>query len=109
VRKNIPEGQGELGNDMEPDSLFLRYLGQDGDLARRYHIIYGQVLRGPGGFVLKTALIQLVQQLRPELLKLAEKHLGKGKISANVQPAFKEFTSPERMLDGDLAASVASA
>ena len=30
--------------DVKPDSLFLRYLGRDEKLAKRYYVIYGKVL-----------------------------------------------------------------
>ena len=33
IAATVPEGRGEIGWDILPDSLFLRYLGQDKALA----------------------------------------------------------------------------
>ena len=41
----VGEGKGDLTPDVEPDSLFLRHLGHDARLARRYHVVYGRYLR----------------------------------------------------------------
>src|SRR5262249_32076056 len=37
------EGQGEIGHDLEPDSLFLRYLGEESKFVDRYAIVHGRL------------------------------------------------------------------
>jgi Zn-dependent protease with chaperone function/pimeloyl-ACP methyl ester carboxylesterase len=47
LERALPEGNGQLLYDVQPDSLFLRYLGHDPALAARYHVFSGRCL-GPG-------------------------------------------------------------
>src|SRR5262249_20274217 len=44
VSRSVAEGQGEVGLDLRPDSLFLRYLGSDRRRAARYHVYTGTSL-----------------------------------------------------------------
>ncbi len=41
----MPEGDGEVIHDVHEDSLFLRYVGHNAELARRYHVFSGECLR----------------------------------------------------------------
>ena len=46
IRSTASDGRGHLTPDVKPDSLFLRYLGRDDKIVRRYHVIYGKFLSG---------------------------------------------------------------
>jgi pimeloyl-ACP methyl ester carboxylesterase len=46
----LPEGEGQVVYDVHGDSLFLRYLGHNAELAKRYHVFSGEFLR-PGGVI----------------------------------------------------------
>jgi hypothetical protein len=109
IAKIIPEGKGEIANDLEPDSLFLRHLGQDAERAKRYHVIYGKVLRGPGGFLAAITMVNMLNHFRPELIKLVEDKGGKNRITEHAKTAIRDFMIPEEILNGDLVVRVPSA
>jgi hypothetical protein len=44
IRATARDGRGHLTPDVKPDSLFLRYLGRDERVVKRYHVIYGKFL-----------------------------------------------------------------
>src|SRR5262249_6478839 len=44
ITATLTEGDGALTPDVQPDSLFLRHLGHDPKLARRYEVVYGNCL-----------------------------------------------------------------
>jgi hypothetical protein len=46
IRATASDGRGHLTPDLKPDSLFLRYLGRDDKVVRRYQVIYGKFLSG---------------------------------------------------------------
>ncbi|HEY7156153.1 MAG TPA: M48 family metalloprotease [Gemmataceae bacterium] len=44
IARMIPEGDGQIIHDVHADSLFLRHLGHNADLAKRYHVFSGECL-----------------------------------------------------------------
>lgn len=50
IGRMLPEGEGQVVYDVHEDSLFLRYLGHNAELAKRYHVFSGEFLR-PGGVI----------------------------------------------------------
>ena len=55
IAETVAEGQGAMGHDLMPDSLFLRHLGHDPELARRYRVICGRVFGPAKGVALRAA------------------------------------------------------
>lgn len=64
----VAAGRGEIGLDLQPDSLFLRYLGRDAKRAARYHVFYGEVLTPANALAGQIAFTALRRQLEPRLL-----------------------------------------
>ncbi len=44
IAQTLPEGRGQISYDLQPDSLFFRFLGYDARLAARYQVFYGRCL-----------------------------------------------------------------
>jgi Zn-dependent protease with chaperone function/pimeloyl-ACP methyl ester carboxylesterase len=105
ITSTLSEGDEGLTPDVHPDSLFLRHLGHNAKLARRYHLIYGAFLRRPA----TTAF-----QVSFELSKLALKRVIKEKVSSPLLREtglrlVDELRLTDEVLDGDLIVSAVSA
>jgi len=107
VARTIAEGRGEIGHDLMPDSLFLRYLGDEppAELARRYHIYYGRYYTGPIGLVLKAAW----QQARPQVRERMADRIPSPLVKRLVVEAIDKVDLPLEVLVGDLLVAVSSA
>jgi pimeloyl-ACP methyl ester carboxylesterase len=71
LARMLPEGEGQVVYDVHDDSLFLRYLGHNADLAKRYHVFSGEYLR-PGqvvglGVGIAAAKRVMINRLLPRL------------------------------------------
>jgi len=64
VQKVILDGKGQIRHDLEPESLFLRYLRQKQPLSNRYTVFRGQVMESSRAFFLRAALGLTTSQVR---------------------------------------------
>jgi pimeloyl-ACP methyl ester carboxylesterase len=99
------EGRGQIIHDLHADSLFLRHLGRDANLAGRYHIFFGRRLDRFQGFALRTSFVTTAPLLRERLA---------GQISSTcirrcAMRLLEGQMLPEEVLDGDLVVAVKSA
>ncbi len=104
ISLTLSEGAGDIGHDLTPDSLFLRYLGQNRQLARRYHLYYGRCLTLSQALALKTGLALARTRLTTHCQGVESPFLARC-----YERLLKELVLPDEILAGDLIVSVASA
>jgi hypothetical protein len=105
IAATVPEGRGEIGFDLLPNSLFLRYLGYNRELAGQYHIFYGQCLDTVKGLALQATLSagrQLVKDLVLKRVELPALRDGASRV-------LDELKLPAELLNGDGVVTVHSA
>ena len=61
IAQTVGKGRGEMKQDLHPDSLFFRHLGQDPRLAARYRILYGEALDRAEALALQVAFASAVR------------------------------------------------
>jgi pimeloyl-ACP methyl ester carboxylesterase len=105
IAEAIPEGRGEISFDVQPDSLFLRYLGHDAKLAARYHVFYGQVLKRRDATLVSLAFTAAKQTLRDKLVERVDAPFLKRQVTRLMD----QLTIPDEVLAGDLIVTVRSA
>jgi hypothetical protein len=106
IARTLAEGRGEIGLDLHPDSLFLRYLGHDRRLAGRYHVFYGEWLRPVQALALQGTFEALRKQLRQ---RLALAPLAEGLLRHEAERLVASLVLPPEVLRGDVIVSAASA
>lgn len=97
--------RGQFENDLHPDSLFLRRLGNGADLARRYHIFYGRRLDRLQTPALRTSFAATAPLLRRQLVE----QISSQCLRRCARQLFRDLILPEEVLDGDLAVTAQSA
>jgi len=105
ITATLTEGRDGLNPDVHPDSLFLRHLGHDTKLARRYHVVYGTFLRRSSAVALRVSF---------ELGKLALKRVIEEKVPSPLLRTtglrlIDDLKLTDEVLDGDLIVSADSA
>jgi hypothetical protein len=105
LTETITEGKGAITPDLHPDSLFLRYLGRDRRLAKRYLVVYGRYLDG-----WKALGVRASVDLGKSLLKrvLREKVASPALRTWGLR-LVDEVRARDEVLYGDLVVSVDSA
>jgi hypothetical protein len=105
ISATVAEGKGDITPDVEPDSLFLRYLGRDARLARRYQVVYGRYLR-PGqavglwaSFLAGKVALEKAIRDRPAPAWLKERGLR----------MVRQIRLTDEVLNGDLVVAASSA
>jgi len=100
----VAQGDGQISHDLQPESLFLRYLGHDAKAAGKYHIVYGKALLGTTAkglaIVLDTARLSLqdhVDGIRAPLLK------------SMLQRVVAQLQLPDEIAEGDWIVRMGSA
>jgi hypothetical protein len=56
LERILPEGEGQIVYDVHSESLFLRHLGHNADLAKRYHVYSREFLRPIQVLALRTGI-----------------------------------------------------
>jgi hypothetical protein len=105
ITATVAEGKGQIAIDLQPDSLFLRYLGRDEKRADRYAIFSGQVLTNTEAFVLRQALSKSKEAMRT---KVNDANLSAGMRDAALA-AVEGLELTEEITKGDGVVSLASA
>jgi hypothetical protein len=103
VRHSVREGRGQIGQDLHPDSLFLRRLDAAG-LAGRYQVVAGRAVGLKRGWALRLTLAAARHALRDQV---------RDRLPADLQRqalhVIDRLRLPEEVLDGDLIVSTDSA
>jgi pimeloyl-ACP methyl ester carboxylesterase len=105
LSKLLHEGRGEIGLDLHPGSLFLASLGHDAKLAKRYHILYGQVLGPVKSIALETGLAAARDPIEQKLLP----QVPPGLLRRQTEALLRVLTFPPEILHGDGVVSMTSA
>jgi pimeloyl-ACP methyl ester carboxylesterase len=101
----VKEGRGAMNPDLDPDSLFLRALGRDARLARRYHVVYGRYFTPSQAVTLALAF----HFGKGPLQKAIESRLHPGLLRDQCSRLVEQMELPAEVLDGDLIVSTDSA
>jgi Zn-dependent protease with chaperone function/pimeloyl-ACP methyl ester carboxylesterase len=105
LARMIPEGDGEIIYDVHADSLFLRYLGHNADLARRYHVFSGDFLRPLQAAALGTAIAAAKRVMKNRVLPRLESPVLRRQSLRRID----RWRLPREISHGDLVVSVQSA
>jgi pimeloyl-ACP methyl ester carboxylesterase len=105
LARMLPEGEGQVVYDVQGDSLFLRHLGHDADLAKRYHVFSGEHLRPVGVLALGAAIETVKRVLINRLLPRIESPVVRRQAIRRVE----RLRLPVEISNGDLVVSVRSA
>jgi Zn-dependent protease with chaperone function len=105
IAQTIREGQGQIGYDLHPESLFLRWLGNKPPQAERYYIFAGQCLNPIAASALQLAFDGGLEPLR----KLIRDRVEFPWLRAASLRLVDELVLPEEITRGDLVVSVRSA
>jgi hypothetical protein len=105
LERMIPEGSGQIVYDVHEDSLFLRYLGHNAELARRYHVFSGEFLRRVQVLALGAGLTAAKRVLTNRLVPQIESPVLRRQALRRIE----RLHLPREISRGDLVISVASA
>ena len=105
LRRTLLDGDEQITFDLEPGSLFLRYLTEQGGDHSRYLLIRGQVL-GP---VASFAVTQAANQMRSRIVRMLAKSDVNDPLQSHMNATIQQLTLPPEILDGDLIVATPSA
>jgi Zn-dependent protease with chaperone function/pimeloyl-ACP methyl ester carboxylesterase len=105
LERMLPEGEGQIIDDVHADSLFLRYLGYNTDLAKRYHVYSGEFLRPVQVIAMKAGIAAARRVLSNRLLPRLESPVLRRQALRRVE----RWHLPIEISQGDLVVSVQSA
>jgi len=105
LERLLPEGEGQIVYDVQGDSLFLRYLGHNADLAKRYHVFSGECLRPVEVIALGAGITAARRVLINRLLPGIESPILRRQAIRRVE----RWHLPVEISDGDLVVSMQSA
>ncbi len=105
LERLLPEGEGKIVYDVHGDSLFLRYLGHNADLAKRYNVFSGECLRPVEVIALGAGITAARRVLMNRLLPGIESPLLRRQAVRRVE----RWHLPVEISDGDLVVSMQSA
>jgi Zn-dependent protease with chaperone function len=108
LERAIIDGQGQITFDLQPDSLFLRYLNRPrSNLSRDRYVIYrGRALKSSRALLLRSA----VALARGSAKRSLEKQLSKNTPLARFAAAgIDKLKLPQEVLSGDLAVTLENA
>jgi pimeloyl-ACP methyl ester carboxylesterase len=101
----LPEGEGQIVYDVHADSLFLRHLGHNADLAKRYHVFSGEFLRPVEILALGAGITGAKRVMMNRLLPRIESPILRRQAMRRVE----RWHLPVEVSRGDLVVSVQSA
>jgi pimeloyl-ACP methyl ester carboxylesterase len=105
LARMIPEGDGEVIHDVHEDSLFLRYVGHNAELAKRYHVFSGECLTRLQVVGLRAALLATKKVMKNRLLP----HIDSPVVRRQALRRVDQLHLPREISRGDLVVSVQSA
>lgn len=105
VNRTIPAARSDLGFDLQADSFFLRHLGENEALARRYYTIAGRCLGTTESLFLRTTLTSARQFLRTQLTTV----LPAGSLRERAVRLIDRLELPREVSAGDGIVAVQSA
>jgi pimeloyl-ACP methyl ester carboxylesterase len=105
LARMLPEGEGQIVYDVHGDSLFLRYLGHNADLAKRYHVFSGEALRPVEVIALGAGITGAKRVMMNRLLPRIDSPVLRRQAMRRVQ----RWHLPVEVSRGDLIVSVDSA
>ncbi|HTU22487.1 MAG TPA: M48 family metalloprotease [Gemmataceae bacterium] len=105
LARMLPEGEGQIVYDVHPDSLFLRYLGHNADLAKRYHVFSGEYLRAGQVLALGLGITAAKRIMMNRLLP----HIDSPVLRRQALRRVERWHLPREISRGDLVVSVRSA
>ncbi len=105
LTRMLPEGEGQIVYDVHAESLFLRYLGHNADLAKRYHVFSGEFLRPAQVFGIGAAIVAAKRIMANRLLPRIESPVVRRQAARRVE----RWHLPIEISRGDLIVSVRSA
>lgn len=105
LQRMLPEGEGQIVYDVHADSLFLRYLGHNAELAKRYHVFSGEFLGPVKVVALRAAIAAAKRVMENRLLPRIDSPVLRRQTLRRVQ----HWHLPVEISDGDLIISVQSA
>lgn len=105
LERMIPEGEGQIVYDVHADSLFLRHLGHNAELARRYHVFSGECLRRGQVLALGVGLTAAKRVMMNRLLPRIESPV----LQRQALRRIERLHLPQEISRGDLVVSVPSA
>ncbi|HTU92097.1 MAG TPA: M48 family metalloprotease [Gemmataceae bacterium] len=105
LARMLPEGEGQVVYDVHEDSLFLRYLGHNADLAKRYHVFSGEFLRPVQVLALGAGIAAAKRVMTNRLLPRIESPVLRRQALRRVE----RWHLPVEISRGDLVVSVHSA
>jgi pimeloyl-ACP methyl ester carboxylesterase len=105
LARMLPEGEGQLVLDVSRDSLFLHYLGQNADLAQRYHVFSGEYMRPAALLAMEAGLVAGKRVLLNRLLPRMDSTV----LRRQIQRRIEKMRIPAEITRGDLVVSADSA
>jgi len=105
LARMIPEGDGEIIYDVQADSLFLRRLGHNADLAKRYHVFSGEFLTRVQVLALGTGIVAAKHLMMNRVLP----RLDAPVLRRQAMNRIDQWHMPPEISHGDLIVSVRSA
>ncbi len=101
----LPEGHGQVIHDLAADSLFLRYLGHNAVLARRYHVFSGDYLTPLQVAALGTVIVAAKKVMKDRVLPKIDSPVLRRQALRRID----QWHLPREIVRGDLIVSVRSA
>lgn len=101
----ISDGLEEIGQDLQRDSLFLRYLNRQERPADRYAIVRGRAIGRTRGALLKASVVAG----RVTLERLIEREVAPTRLQVDALAKLKRLRIPREITGGDLAVTLESA
>jgi Zn-dependent protease with chaperone function/pimeloyl-ACP methyl ester carboxylesterase len=105
IARMIPEGSGQIIFDVHEDSLFLRRLGHNADLAKRYHVFSGECLTRVQVIAVGTAIAAAKRVMLNRVLPRIDAPVLRRQAMTRVE----RWRLPPEISRGDLVVSVRSA
>ncbi|WP_166827417.1 M48 family metalloprotease [Thalassoroseus pseudoceratinae] len=105
LRRTILDGEDQISFDLEPESLFLRYLTEQGGDHTRYTVVRGRVLGPLASFAVSTA----ADQMRTRIIRTLTKSNTDNPRQSQRNATIEQLTLPPEILDGDLLVATQSA
>lgn len=105
LARMIPEGDGQIIFDVHADSLFLRYLGHNADLAKRYHVFSGECLKRVQAIALGVAITGVKRVMSNRVLPRIDSPVLRRQATRRIE----RWRLPREISHGDLVVSARSA
>ena len=105
LQQAITDGQGQMGLDLQPGSLFFRFLNRGKPQVKRYSIVRGQALSAGYAVLIRTSLVAVRRTLRRQLTRSNQQGLLRNAATAWID----QLRMPVEIYSGDFAVTLQSA